>query len=864
MNRRILSLVLAAVMLLGLFPVTARAEEAEQEQPVTITMSVVEDYDKILDALEKINDNRVYNQLAPLTLNATLTEAAMLRASEIGLLCDENGIRPDGSSVWDLEPFTSGVWTDMAEFIDHSGTASSIYTSLLHDEKLSPKVYSGEYSQIGIGCINGRWVVLIGKSETDTAPVTQTGQVFRHREVSVFPSLLHPDTGGHWLIYLWADDSQAFRVTSRNQDFIDLTHIVPVIPEVVLDRKGDVIATVAIADSEYDRDLLEISWVKPGTGTLVVYLDKEKTVSSSIEVNCFDENGNLPTPVPDPENRDSGTWGENITWTLVGTTLTISGQGEMDREVYSETTYPWSYYQNAIVELVVEEGVTSIAERAFTYFRELEQVQLSSTLTTIGEAAFQMCPKLKQVELPDAVTSVEPWAFDSCSALESIRLSESMTSISGYMLSGTAITEIEIPESVTTLGDGAFSGSKLESVVLPQGIERIGDYCFDGCSALHAVTLPEGLTELGYGSFSSCTSLTAIDLPESLERISMYCFHNSGLESITIPDGVHFIGHYAFANCQKLTMAIVPDGWKEPTTYTFDSSPNVTIGCRFLTRAHVMALQNDIPVVILPEDPSTPLYPVTVYTNNGGTVNLSGAYSPADRFVLVQIVPDETHLFANMYYYRTDGVEEDLEVIQLSELEYLIEMPPCELVLDTSFLLREVPFTDVTQEAYYYLPVLWAVSNNITAGTSATTFTPDAPCTRAQVVTFLWRTAGEPEPEGAENPFDDVKPEDYFYKAVLWALENGITAGTSATQFSPNAGCTRAQVVTFLWRACGEPDYDHSSMGFADVPEGAYYHNAVRWAADYQITSGVSSTHFAPDNICTRGQIVTFLFRTFF
>ena len=863
MNRRVLSFLLAVLMVFGLFPVSARAEEPEQ--PVTITVVAEEDYDDIVDCLEEINDFRAYRELPPLSLNATLTEAAMLRASEIGLFYDDKGTRPDGTSVWELDCFASGDWTDLAEFVDHSGSSQSVYISLVNDERFAPIISSGDYTQIGIGRVNGRWAVIVGKNDTDTAPVTATGRQFRYRTLSVFPSLLHPDTGGHWLVYLWANDSTSFSVYSRNQERIDLTYIVPIFPDVVLDRKGDVIATVGLTDTEYGKGLLEITWVKPGSGSFVVYLDEEKTVSTSIEVNCFDEDGNLPTPVPDPNNQDSGTWGENITWTLEGTTLTIAGEGVMEPEVYSESTYPWTYYRDAVVDLVVEEGVTEIAVRAFTYFSQLEQISLPESLTTIGESAFQVCPKLKSAQLPDSVTTIGSRAFDGCSSLESIRLPKNLTYIPGYLLSGTAISEIEIPESVVGMGEGVFmSCTKLESVILPEAMLSVSDRCFESCTALKSVTLPDRMLSLGFSSFSGCTSLATIALPNSLEYIGTYCFNGSGLESITLPESVNTIRDYAFAHCQNLVMVTVPDGWNEPNAYILEGSPNAVLACHFLTRAHVMAIMNDIPVEILPEDPTTPVYPVTVYTNEGGTVNLSGEYSPAGRYVMIQIVPDENHLFASMYYYRTDGVEEELEVLQLSELEYLIMMSPCELVLDTSFLVSAVPFTDVTMDAYYYVPVLWAVSYNITAGTGPETFTPDAPCTRAQVVTFLWRAAGEPEPEGVENPFEDVKEGDYFYKAVLWAVDNGITAGTSATQFSPNAGCTRGQVVTFLWRACGKPEYNHSNMGFADVPSDAYYHDAVRWAADYQITSGVNETHFSPDTICTRGQIVTFLFRTFF
>ena len=171
------------------------------------------------------------------------------------------------------------------------------------------------------------------------------------------------------------------------------------------------------------------------------------------------------------------------------------------------------------------------------------------------------------------------------------------------------------------------------------------------------------------------------------------------------------------------------------------------------------------------------------------------------------------------------------------------------------------PFTDVKEKDYYYEPVLWAVANSITAGTSKTTFSPDNPCTRAQVVTFLWRAAGSPAPTQTNNPFTDVPAGQYYYKAVLWAVEEGITAGTSKTTFSPDESCTRAQVVTFLWRAAGEPTPQKNDNPFNDVPQGQYYYNAVLWAVEEGITAGTSKTTFSPDEPCTRGQIVTFIYR---
>lgn len=179
-------------------------------------------------------------------------------------------------------------------------------------------------------------------------------------------------------------------------------------------------------------------------------------------------------------------------------------------------------------------------------------------------------------------------------------------------------------------------------------------------------------------------------------------------------------------------------------------------------------------------------------------------------------------------------------------------------------LVPEVPgttFTDVPAGAYYEEAVGWAVDKGITMGTSESTFTPDGVCTRAQAVTFLWRAAGSPAAKATSLPFADVKAGSYYDDAVRWAVENGITVGTSATSFSPNATCSRAQIVTFLWRTQKSPAAG-SANPFADVASNAYYADAVLWAVQKDITKGTGATAFSPDANCIRAQIVTFLYRS--
>ena len=183
------------------------------------------------------------------------------------------------------------------------------------------------------------------------------------------------------------------------------------------------------------------------------------------------------------------------------------------------------------------------------------------------------------------------------------------------------------------------------------------------------------------------------------------------------------------------------------------------------------------------------------------------------------------------------------------------------LLLGTTALAAENPFHDVNSSDYFYEPVLWAVENGVTAGVTPTSFAPNAPCTRGQTVAFLWRALGKPTPQKTENPFTDVAASAYYYTPVLWAVENGVTYGISATQFGPEATVTRSQVVTFLWRAAGSPAAATSTNPFTDVRASEYYYKAVLWAAENGITAGVTPTSFAPNAPCTRAQIVSFLHR---
>ena len=239
------------------------------------------------------------------------------------------------------------------------------------------------------------------------------------------------------------------------------------------------------------------------------------------------------------------------------------------------------------------------------------------------------------------------------------------------------------------------------------------------------------------------------------------------------------------------------------------------------------------------------------------TAGTGGAISPSGN-VSVRGGRDQTFTITPDQGYAVSDVKIDGESVG-AVTSYSFENVRKAHTIAVSFATIKI-FVDVPAGSYYEDAVDWAVENGITKGTDDTHFSPDGICTRAQAVTFLWRTAGSPKPEIRTMPFTDVPVGSYYYDAVLWAVENGITKGTSDTTFSPNATCTRAQIVAFLWRSEKSPAAGTANP-FADVKSTAYYADAVLWAVKENITKGTTNTTFSPDADCTRAQIVTFLWR---
>ena len=257
-----------------------------------------------------------------------------------------------------------------------------------------------------------------------------------------------------------------------------------------------------------------------------------------------------------------------------------------------------------------------------------------------------------------------------------------------------------------------------------------------------------------------------------------------------------------------------------------------------------------------------PTYSVTVDKTEHGTVTVSPKSASKGDTVTVTVKPDSGYVLETLTVTDKNGNE--LTLKDKGNGKYTFTMPAGKVEVKATFMEDNSMlnfFYDVPNNAYFYEAVKWAVKNGITTGVGNNLFAPEQPCTRAQIVTFLWRAAGSPEPKGAASGMSDVVSGSYYEKAVAWAIENGITTGTTTSTFSPDATCTRAQAVTFLARALKAKAA--SAAEFSDVPTDSYFADAVAWAAANGVTEGIGGGLFGSDNDCTRGQIVTFLYRAY-
>lgn len=508
-------------------------------------------------------------------------------------------------------------------------------------------------------------------------------------------------------------------------------------------------------------------------------------------------------------------------------------------------------------------NVTSISRMAFCGCFGLTSVTfLNDKVEEIHGETFMDCTNLTSATLPAKLTMMGTSEFEGCSSLKSITIPSGVTKLLQNTFHGcTSLTNVTLPAGLTDIDDGVFGNcSSLKSINLPAGLTSIMPGVFDGCSSLTSITIPAGLDSIPGFMFRDCTSLTSVTLPADLTYIGTQAFMGcTSLKSIDIPSGVRDIGN-AFTGCSSLTNIIIPEGATSIDFLAFQ-------GCS--------SLKN---IVI----------PSSVTNIEGGAFQLCSSLTSV--VIPENVTSIDCQAFASCSslkkaVFRGNAPAEfndppDLRIFGFTHKDFCIYYPdgasgwttptwkgyPCKPISqmppdpDIPLVPGNTQFTDVPANAYYEDAVKWAVENEITSGTSATRFSPNSSCTRAQAVTFLWRAAGSPKPQSTTSAFTDVAPNSYYEEAVQWAVENGVTSGTSATKFSPNAKCTRSQIVTLQWRAAQKPEVNDSGK-FTDVPDDAFYKDAVNWAVENGITTGVTDATFAPTHVCDRAQIVTFLYR---
>ena len=539
----------------------------------------------------------------------------------------------------------------------------------------------------------------------------------------------------------------------------------------------------------------------------------------------------------------SGTCGENLTWILTEDgTLTISGTGKMKN--YSSAANkpaPWFAYSDSILQVVVDHGVTSIGNCAFEQLPLLAEVTLPQTLTEIGTYAFENCLCLTQIALPNALTRIGNNAFNGCSKLQEITLPSGITAIEDGTFKGcSALIRVELPDGLTDIGSSVFMDcGQLAEITLPASLRKLGLAAFASCRSLEQITIPEGITVLPTNLFGGCNALQKISLPDSLLTISSQAFwYNNKLADLIIPKNVVTIASSAFRECKA-----------EYLIFT-GSAPDIAAD----------AFKQSKATVYYPADNSSwNDDKLQQYGGNLTWIGYEGEFH-IHEYTATVTAPTCTEQGYTTY---TCSCGDSYAADYVDALGHDYADGTCTRCgeADPNPQPARNPFTDVPAGAFYEAPVLWALENGITTGASENSFNPGGSCLRAQVVTFLHRTAGNPTPGNANNPFTDVKTSDFFYAPVLWAVEKGITNGIGATTFGSYDVCNRAAVVTFLWRAAGSPEPKTTDNPFTDVKSSDFFYKPVLWAIENGITNGVDATHFGPTSPCNRAQVVTFLYR---
>ena len=636
-----------------------------------------------------------------------------------------------------------------------------------------------------------------------------------------------------------------------------------------------------------------------------------------------------------------------------------------------------AFSYSGLTSVTIPDSVATLKDSAFSYCENLETVHLPNSITYLANRLFSECKKLNHVVIPENITSIGYSAFSGCTSLSDITLHDGITSLGweGTFSNCTSLKSLRVPKKVNAIRDNTFKGcTALESIYLPESVESIGNNAFEGCIALKQIA-SEGTIRISEKAFSGCTALELVDIYRIAyldnyafencknlkevkyimpENIGDYAFLNcSSLTDITIFNLTKSVGTGAFRNCTALNNVIFDGTSTEWDAITVGNYNEPLMNASVTYHKPVTAVKAETGEVIIyvylnePVQINATVEPSDAYDkelryNCSGegieyTLTKDGVFTLLSRkknsqgyygYIGISVVahnqkyvnysvsvcykPEITSISCTSGKIKLEwSGNDDMDHYEVYRKEgngnySLIASPTTTDYTDSNIIngrtytykvrayskwyidymedghwsryseeksivaqadTPENPFTDVQESIgkTTYKAILWAYENGIVKGTSATTYSPEADCTRAQLCVMLWRLKGKPAVTVTDNPFSDVGTSlgNTTYKSILWAYDQGIVKGSEPGKFNPGGSTTRAQMAVMLWRLAGKPAPGITESPFVDVVPsiGNTTYKAILWAYKNGITKGTDSTHFSPNSECTRAQLAVFLYR---
>ena len=645
-----------------------------------------------------------------------------------------------------------------------------------------------------------------------------------------------------------------------------------------------------------------------------VYMGKQV---DTIEWEAFDDCESLSGFWVDEENMNFSNDDQGVLFNKDKTILvcvpdTTAGKYVVPESVQKIEDYAF-YRCDQLTEVVIGDQVTELGIGAFGMCDALTDVYIGAGLAAYGNSVFSYCDNLKGFWIDSENPNFSGDQYGVWYDKERTEILFVPPKMEG---------EYICPDTVETIKWKQFAAcTEITEVVLGAMVAELGYSAFLDCTALKSVNIPAQVTVIQNDTFNNCTNLETVNIDGSIVSIQAGAFSNcASLKEIKLSHNLATIEDNAFIDC--VALKTITFGWGTPDmvisdtafqgvtaiAYYPEESPYWTEETMLQYGGELTWIPYKLGSAVIAGETTGDGVKWKLDTQGNliiwgtGEARYNSGWTKYRESITTVTVKDNISLIGsssfedctNLISIRFLGVSPEIgysvfkgchqlqEIVFTGDAPYIrsstsFKVPPTayyrqdnptwteDFFRRNSQYINWVPlFGDVQTESYYCEPVMWAYEQDITAGKgSLETFCPEDFCTREQIVTFLWRAAGKPEPTTTENPFTDVTEASYAYKAILWAVENGITTGTSATTFGLQDVCTREQIATFLWRAAGKPEPVTTENSFTDVTETNFGYKAILWAAENGITTGYGNGLFGLNDTCTRGQIVTFLYRAF-